>query len=137
MIALLLAERLLQEYRHTPYAEALAQQVQKMTAALPDTVTIDLAHLAEAYSFRHQAVDSGDLDRFTALDRAIRDGGQAGRLLYWTASRDTTCRRVVDPYHLASVEGDWFLIAYCHLREEVRMFSPGRIKELREAGVRV
>jgi predicted DNA-binding transcriptional regulator YafY len=135
LIALLLAERLLQEYRHTPYAEALAHAFQKMTAAVPDTVTIDLAHLAEAYSFRHKAVDTGDLDRFAALDRAIRDGRQL-ELLYWTASRDVTSRRVVDPYHLASVDGDWFLIGYCHLREEVRMFSPGRIKELRQTGVR-
>lgn len=135
LIALLLAERLLQEYRHTPYAESLAHAFRKMTTALPDSVTIDLAHLAEAYSFRHQAVDAGNLERFTALDRAIRDGRQL-ELLYWTASRDETCRRVVDPYHLASVEGDWYLIGYCHLREEVRMFSPARIKEVRETEVR-
>jgi predicted DNA-binding transcriptional regulator YafY len=38
--------------------------------------------------------------------------------------------RVVDPYHLASIDGQWYLIAHCHLRDEVRMFVPGRIRDL-------
>ncbi len=109
LIALFLAERLLQEYRHTPYAAALARAFKKITAGLPDTVSIDLAHLDRAYSFRHQAVDGGDAGRFAQLDRAIRDGRQL-ELLYWTASRNETTRRVVDPYGLASVDGDWYLI---------------------------
>src|SRR5262249_23713860 len=50
--------------------------------------------------------------------------------------RDETCQRVVDPYHLTSVQGDGYLVAYCHLREDVRMFSPGRIRSLRETGER-
>jgi predicted DNA-binding transcriptional regulator YafY len=57
-------------------------------------------------------------------------------MVYWTASRDETCRRVVDPYGLASVEGDWYLIAYCHFREDLRTFAPGRIQSLRETGER-
>jgi predicted DNA-binding transcriptional regulator YafY len=48
--------------------------------------------------------------------------------------RDETCKRVVDPYHLASLGGDWYLVAYCHLREAIRMFVPGRIRSLRETG---
>jgi len=65
----------------------------------------------------------------------VRDGRQL-ELLYWTASRDETNRRVVDPYHLTAVDGDWFLVAYCHLREDTRLFAPGRISELRETGER-
>ncbi len=59
-------------------------------------------------------------------------------LVYWSASllrRVETLRRIVDPYHLASIDGDWFLIAYCHLREEIRMFSPGRVRKLSETGI--
>jgi predicted DNA-binding transcriptional regulator YafY len=135
LIALLLAERLLQEYRNTPYAEALAAAFQKITAALPETVSIDLAHLTDAFSFRHQALDAGDMDRFVQLSRAVREGRQLD-LLYWSASRDETARRIVDPYHLTSTAGDWHLIAHCHLRKEVRMFAPSRIRELHETGAR-
>jgi predicted DNA-binding transcriptional regulator YafY len=53
LVALFLAERLLQEYQGTPHAAALASVFRKLTAALPEEVTLDLGHLDAAYSFRH------------------------------------------------------------------------------------
>lgn len=35
--------------------------------------------------------------------------------------------RVVDPYHLANINGEWFLFGYCHLRQDIRTFVPSRI----------
>jgi proteasome accessory factor B len=135
LVGLLLAERLLQEYRHTPYADALKKAFDKIAAALPDAVTIDLAHLADALAIRHQALKPPDADILALLVRAVQKGEQL-KLVYWAASRDETTRRIVDPYHLASVNGDLFLVAYCHLREEVRMFSPARIRKARPTGRR-
>jgi predicted DNA-binding transcriptional regulator YafY len=135
LVALFLAERLLQQYQGTPYAAALAAVFRKLTAALPDEVTVDLGHLDEAFSVRHRPIAPDDAERFAALARAVREGRQL-ELVYWTAWRDEVGQRVVDPYHLASINGDWFLVAYCHLREAVRMFAPGRIRSLRETGVR-
>jgi predicted DNA-binding transcriptional regulator YafY len=133
LVALFLAERLLQQYRDTPYAAGLASAFRKITAFLPEQVTIDLSHLADVLSFRQQTSGSGDLQHFIQLQRAIRERRQL-ELLYYTASRDATCRRTVDPYHLASIDGDWYLVAYCHLREDIRMFVPGRIREMGETG---
>jgi predicted DNA-binding transcriptional regulator YafY len=65
----------------------------------------------------------------------VRDRRQV-EVVYWSASRDEQSRRVIDPYHLTSVQGDWFLVAYCHLREDVRMFAPARIRSLRQTGER-
>jgi predicted DNA-binding transcriptional regulator YafY len=135
LVAFFLAERLLDEYRGAPYAADLATAFRKLTAALPDAVTIDLSHLSEGLSFRQHAADAGDAAQFRSLARAVTEGRQL-ELVYWTASRDETCRRVVDPYHLASVDGNWYLVAYCHLREDVRMFVPSRIRRFRETGVR-
>lgn len=135
LVALFLAERQMQQYRGTPFGRQLATALGKLTATLPDEVTLDLSHLGDVYSFRHQASDAGDAKRFGRLARATLQGRQL-ELVYWTASRDETTRRVVDPYHLASIGGDWYLIAYCHLRQAIRMFAPGRIRSLRETGVR-
>lgn len=134
LIALFLAERLMQQYRGTSYAKDIATAFQKLTAGLPDEVTIDLSHLDEVFSVRPPVVASSDAARFRQLTRAAREGRQL-ELVYWTASRDDTCRRVVDPYHLVSVDGDWFLVAYCHLREDIRIFAPGRIRGLKETGM--
>jgi len=134
-LALFLAERLLHQYRGTPLAEDLQRLFQKITFLLPDAISLDPEHLAQAYSIRAQPTDPGEADHFRQLIRAVRDGRQL-ELLYWTASRGETNRRVVDPYHLIAVDGDWFLVAYCHLREDKRMFAPGRIREMRETGER-
>ena len=36
-------------------------------------------------------------------------------------------RRKVDPYGLGLSEGEWYLVAYCHARDDVRMFKLARI----------
>ncbi|HEV3261428.1 MAG TPA: hypothetical protein VG013_31550 [Gemmataceae bacterium] len=52
LCAFFLAERLMQQYRDTPYARDLATAFRKLTAALPDEVTIDLSHWDKVHSFR-------------------------------------------------------------------------------------
>ena len=135
LVALFLAERLMQQYRGTPYEHDLATAFNKLTSQLPGEVSVDLSHLDEAFSVRPAAVGAGDVRRFRQVARAVREGRRL-ELLYWTASRNEERRRVVDPYHLTSVMGDWYLVAYCHLREEVRMFAPGRIRSVRDTGER-
>jgi predicted DNA-binding transcriptional regulator YafY len=134
LIALFLAERVMQHYKNTPYAKDLATAFQKLSLALPEEVTINLNHLMDALSFRPSAERAADVRCFKALTKAVRERRQL-ELLYWTASRDESGRRVVDPYHLTSTDGEWYLAAYCHLREEVRLFVPSRIKEYRETGI--
>jgi len=134
-LALFLAERLLQQYNGLPLAADLERLFQKITVLLPDPISLHSDQLAQAYSIRTQPTDAGQAEHFRRLIHAVRDGRQL-ELLYWTASRDETNRRVVDPFHLTAIDGDWFLVGYCHLREDVRMFASGRIRELRETGER-
>lgn len=133
LLALFLAERVMQQYRDTPYARDLATAFKKLTAALPDEVSLDLSDWDEVYAIRRTVEDTQDAAWFRQLTQAARRGRQL-EMVYWTASRDETCRRVVDPYHLVLVDGQWYLVAYCHLREDVRMFVPGRIRALKETG---
>ncbi|KYZ75535.1 hypothetical protein AXX12_12540 [Anaerosporomusa subterranea] len=38
--------------------------------------------------------------------------------------------RVVDPYGLVFKEKAWYLVAFCHTRNEIRLFRPDRISEI-------
>ena len=134
LLALFLAERVLQQYRGTPYAADLTRAFKKVTAGLSDTVTIDLGHLDSLRSFRTTAPDAVDPDVFRGLDAAVA-GRRRVAVAYWTASRDEVTRREIDPYHLASVDGHWYAVAYCHLRQEVRIFRASRVRSLRPTGV--
>jgi predicted DNA-binding transcriptional regulator YafY len=133
LVALFLAERALQQYRGTPYAADLARAFAKVTSGLADRVTVDLGHLGDRHSFRTTAAASLDPGLFSALEAAIR-GRRRVTLAYYSASSDRETVREVDPYHLASVDGQWYLIGHCHLRGEVRMFAPVRIRSLEATG---
>lgn len=50
------------------------------------------------------------------------------RLLYWTAGRNTTTERDVDPVRLVVVDGQSYLEAWCRLAEGVRIFHLGRVQ---------
>ena len=42
--------------------------------------------------------------------------------------------RLVDPYHLANINGEWFLFAYDHARKDIRTFVPARIQSVKPTG---
>ena len=41
---------------------------------------------------------------------------------------------MVDPYHLANINGEWFLFAYDHARKDLRTFAPARIQSVKTTG---
>ncbi|MBI2361449.1 MAG: WYL domain-containing protein, partial [Deltaproteobacteria bacterium] len=66
------------------------------------------------------------------IDRISQAISQAktAQMRYFSASRDTTSRREVDPYRLWYAAGGLYLIARCHLRKDVRMFAVERIRSI-------
>jgi proteasome accessory factor C len=65
-----------------------------------------------------------------AAVRVALEGKRALRLTYWTAGRNETTDRVVDPVRLVTVEGQSYLEAYCRLAEGLRVFHLGRVQDL-------
>jgi predicted DNA-binding transcriptional regulator YafY len=133
LFALLVAEKALQQYRGTTFEKPLLSAFRKMAASLPDTVSLNLAEWESTISFRTTAEPLLNLERFDLLARATARRQQL-ELTYRKPGRKDTESRVVDPYHLANINGEWFLFAYCHLRRDIRTFAPARILEVRPTG---
>jgi predicted DNA-binding transcriptional regulator YafY len=131
LVALFLAERLMQLYQGTPYERDLQRAFAKITATLPDTVSINLAALGESLSITPTAVTPQDVDKFRVLAAGVHHHRRL-QLEYWTASRNQTTHRGVDPYHLTLIDGNWYLIGYCHLRQDVLMFATARVRSVKE-----
>ena len=55
------------------------------------------------------------------------------RLLYRKPNRQPE-ERIVHPYHVANVNGDWYLFAFDRLRNAVRTFAPARIAKATPTG---
>jgi predicted DNA-binding transcriptional regulator YafY len=135
LFALLVAEKALQQYRGTTFEKPLLSAFRKMAASLPDTVSVNLADWEQTISFRTSAEPLLNLETFDTLAKATSQHRQL-ELTYRKPGRKETEPRVVDPYHLANINGEWFLFAFCHLRNDIRTFVPARILHARPTGRR-
>lgn len=133
LFALLVAEKALQQYRGTTFEKPLLSAFKKMAASLPDTVSLNLAEWEQTISFRTTAEPLLNLEHFDILARATANRQQL-ELRYRKPGKKDTELRLVDPYHLANINGEWFLFAYCHLRKDIRTFAPARMQEVRPTG---
>jgi len=133
LFALLVAEKALQQYRGTTFERPLVSAFKKMAAALPDTVSLNLADWERTISFRTSAEPILNLENFDILAKATAQRQQL-QLTYRKPGRRETEQRLVDPYHLANINGEWFLFAWCHLRKDIRTFVPARIQAIAITG---
>lgn len=133
LFALIVAEKALQQYRGTNFEKPLLSAIRKIEQALPDTISLNLSDLEQTISFRTRAEPMLDLAVFDALAKATAHRRQL-ELIYRKPGRRETEPRVVDPYHLANINGEWYLFAYDHLRKDIRTFVPARIQAARPTG---
>ena len=134
LFALIVAEKALQQYRGTSFERPLLSALKKMEQALPDTLSLSLDDVAQTISFRTRAEPVLDLQIFDVLAKATAARRQL-ELTYRKPGQPHPEQRVVDPYHLANINGEWFLFAFDHLRKDLRTFVPARIKAVRPTGV--
>jgi predicted DNA-binding transcriptional regulator YafY len=133
LFALCVAEKALEQYRGTSFEKPLLSALRKMEQSLPDTISINLGELGKAISFRTRAEPILNLEIFDALAQATAQHEQI-ELDYRKAGSAAPEKRRVDPYHLANINGEWFLFAFDHLRKDIRTFVPARIKSVRQTG---
>ena len=133
LFALVVAEKALQQYRGTSFEKPLLSAIKKMEQALPDTISLNLADVEQTISFRTRAEPVLNLEIFDALAKAVAQRKQL-ELIYRKPGQQKTEPRVVDPYHLANINGEWFLFAYDHARKDIRTFVPARIQSVQPTG---
>jgi proteasome accessory factor B len=133
LFALLVAEKALQQYRGTSFEQPLLSAIRKLAQSLPDTISLNLAAIEQAISFRTTAEPVLNLGVFDTLARATAARRQL-TLTYRKPGQRAPEQRVVDPYHLANINGEWFLFAFDHARRDVRTFAPARMLAVAETG---
>jgi len=132
LFALVVAEKALQQYRGTSFEKPLLSALRKMEQSLPDTISLNLADIEQTISFRTRAEPILDLKIFDVLAKAVSQRQQL-ELNYRKPGQQAE-PRIVDPYHLANINGEWFLFAYDHARKDIRTFAPARIQSAKPMG---
>jgi predicted DNA-binding transcriptional regulator YafY len=131
LMALTFSRKLLQPLEGTEIQAALNSALNKVSSALPPQGHDYLRALGNLFSIGlgphknyQQYKQTVDL-----ITQAI-DKTRTAQIRYFSASRSTTSRREVDPYRLWYASGGLYLIAYDHLRKDVRMFAVERIRSI-------
>ena len=131
LMALTLSRRLIAPLEGTAVHTSLQSALNKASAALPPEGLMLVQQLEGTFSVglgphkrykRHREV----VERVT---QAIAEKKRI-QMRYDSASRGRITRREVDPYRLWYASGGLYLIGYCHLRKEPRMFAVERIKSV-------
>lgn len=131
LMALAFSRQLLIPLQGTLIAASLNSALTKINAAIPAEASDYVQRLDQWFSVglgphknyrqHREAID--------LLSQAIANR-RTVQMRYFSAGRNATNRREVDPYRLRYVDGGLYLIAYCHWRKDVRMFAVERIKSI-------
>ena len=96
MLALYLSERMMRQFRRTPFERDLRHAIKKLSELLPDGVSVRLDEITDFLSVLPAVQTEYDPELFCAVLRAV-NGRRRLKMVYWTASRNETTRRLFDP----------------------------------------
>lgn len=129
LLAFFTAAEVLRATGHAPEAILLRAALAKLAAFLPGEISVNLATLGEALTFQpipHVMVEPATLQ---TLARAAAERRTIS-FDYHSQHRNQQTQREADVLLLHNFAGDWYAIAYDHLRREMRDFHAGRIRRL-------
>jgi proteasome accessory factor B len=133
ILALFVAQKVLAQYRGTPFEKTLGSAFQKLTGALKETVSFDLGEWGSDYSFRVTGASAADLEVFRLLARAIVQRQEIS-FSYHSLKAMKPETRTVHPYHLANIDNAWYLLAHDPQRGQIRTFALPRIRHPETTG---
>lgn len=129
LLAFFTAEHALKSTGRTPEATLLRSSLAKLAAYLPEQVSVDIANLGDALTFQAAPHTTVAPEVLNLLARAAAER-RTIEFDYYSQHRGEQTHRRADILLLHNFAGDWYAIAFDHLRGEVRDFHAGRISLL-------
>jgi proteasome accessory factor B len=132
LVSVFVAQKALEAYRGTPFEQPLRTAFQKLQAAASNPgirISISWEDLGSSISFRHFGAYLPDMTIFAELARAIQTE-VAVAFEYKKLDAKSFEKRSVEPWHLACVSGQWYLLGYDSRRGARRIFVLGRMRNV-------
>jgi proteasome accessory factor C len=81
-------------------------------------------------------VEGGGTPETLEAVRQAASGSDRLEIDYYSASRDETTTRMIDPEQVFAALGNWYAVAWCHRAKAERLFRVDRIRAVRATGER-
>jgi predicted DNA-binding transcriptional regulator YafY len=130
LFAVMIAEKVLDQYRGTPLFARLEETFERIRGYLPERVRVSREALEGRLAFFFPPAARFRPEVWDAVAAGIsRD--RTLRIEHTTPGQEKPFARDVDPYFAVSHAGAWYLIGYCHHKKDIRTFAFSRISAAR------
>lgn len=133
LVALIVARQALNHLGDTPLVASLRECFRRLQQGMGDRISIPWSDLDHAFSVKASGLTSRDLAVFEKVARAVLERVEL-RFDYTKLSSPVAEPRRVQPFHLAEIDGGWYLIGHDLGRGARRTFALQRMKGLSLTG---
>ena len=126
LVALLVAQKAVEQYAGTAFEAPLTNAFAKLTAQLDGPVTVALGAARHVFSFKAAGPAKADLELFRQLSQAVLETREIA-FDYRGLGDTKPARRRLQPWHLCCVDNQWYLIGHDLDRAAKRTFALPRI----------
>ena len=133
--ALFVAQKALAQYQGTPFERPLRSAFRKLTDGLKERVSFSWSEMEEAISFHSAGASVADLELFETVSQAVLQSVEI-EFEYRTLRSSRYEARRVRPYHIASLENQWYLFGEDLRRGQLRTFALPRMRKARATTAR-
>jgi proteasome accessory factor B len=133
--ALFVAQKALTQYQGTPFERPLRSAFRKITDGLKDRMSFSWSDLENVISFHSAGASVADLELFETVSNAVLRSVEL-HFEYQKLGSTRFEQRRVNPYHIASLENQWYLFAEDLDRKQLRTFALPRMRNARATSTR-
>ncbi len=126
LVALLVAQKAIEQYRGTPFEAPLANAFHKLASRLPEEVTLSMGDANRLISFKPVGIPTATLHHFQKISTAVLHQREITFAYQKINAREAEPRRL-QPYHLTCVQNQWYMIGHDQDRQAIRTFVLSRI----------
>ncbi|NLV66587.1 MAG: transcriptional regulator [Spirochaetes bacterium] len=124
--AICVTEQAIRQYENTPLYETLSAIFNRLKEHLPESIRVNTTWIDTSFTFMNDSFTTINPDVWEIISRGLRQRNSLS-ISHRKAGADDDVVRTVDPYHIVNFRGEWYLIAWCHLRKSVLRFAVSRI----------
>jgi predicted DNA-binding transcriptional regulator YafY len=134
LVSVFVAQKALEAYKGTAFEQPLRTAFQKLQAATGSAnVSVSWEDLNSAISFQQFGAYLPDATVFSELAKAIQNK-EVVEFGYKKLEAKAFEKRTVEPWHLACVSGQWYLLGYDRNRKAHRIFVLARMQKVSRTG---
>jgi proteasome accessory factor B len=130
LVSVFVAQKALEAYKGTAFEQPLRTAFQKLQAATGSVnISVSWEDLDSAISFQQFGAYLPDATIFSELAKAIQNK-EVVEFGYKKLDAKVFEKRTVEPWHLACVSGQWYLLGYDRNRKARRIFVLARMQKV-------